>query len=214
MMFVMNSKVFQNHFLINEKDKDILKSQYVLISTRIRKTDEKFGNVITAQNFLFPTGDVMMKLTDEDVREAYFYQLEENKVFLATLVKGSIEKGFNIIFMCTKNEDKLHFLKYLSEYIFMEFGYPVYEYKSYVLGYSSERDYDKSKVIKKCNKILKVAKDQKYHENLKSDYGRAIIKNDFRQLTKKEMKKQLESRNLYTKGMTRKEMIEVFELFL
>lgn len=214
MMFWMTSKVFQDIFLVNETDKNILDAQYVLVSTRIRKGDYKFKNIISAANILFPDSQVLSRMTDEDVRSAYFDQLEENKVFLATLIKGAIEEKYNIIFMSTKNENKLHYLKYLSEYIFMEFDYPVYEYKSYSNGRSSLIKYNKDKIIKKCNKLIKSSKEIQYQKDIKTNKGRERIKNEFSQLSKKEMKKNLKERDLYTPGMSKKEMLEVFELFL
>jgi hypothetical protein len=213
-MFTMNSKVFQDDFLTNESDKNILKAQYVIVSSRIRKQDSSYNNIISAYNFLFPNGQVLGKLTDEDVREEYFNQLESVKPTLSTLILGSIDEKFNIIFICTKCEDKLHYLQYLSEYIYMEFGYPVYEYKSYASGRSALREYDIKKVKKKCNKILAKAKKRQYQKDLKTDAGRSRIKSEFKSRTKKEMQKELEARNLYIDGMSKKEMLEMFELFV
>ena len=127
MMFWMNSKTFQDDFLSNERDKDILNAQYVLVSTRIRKGDGKYKNIIAASTTLYPNNSALMKLTEDDIRTEYFEQLDENRGLLATLILGSIEKKYNIIFLCTKNESKLKYLKYLSEYVFMEFDYPIYD---------------------------------------------------------------------------------------
>lgn len=210
----MNSKVFQDYFLKNESYKTILNAQYVLISSRIRKSDTKYKNIISAYNYLYPSTSVIVKMTDEDFRAEYFNQLDSNKALLSTLILGSINEGFNIIFLCTKNEDKLHFLKYLSEYIYMEFDYPVYEYKSYSNGKMHLIDYNPKSIVKRCNKILKKAKKLQYEKNLTTELGRKQIKSEFSSLSKKDMKKELESRNLYTDGMSKKEMIEMFELFM
>ena len=114
MMFWMNSKVFQDVFLVNENDQDILNAQYVLVSTRIRKRESR-KNIISANAILFPDADVCCTLTDEDFRERYFNQCHKNKPFIATLIKGSIEENYNIIFMCTKKESKMKYLKYLHQ---------------------------------------------------------------------------------------------------
>ena len=45
MMFYTDSKTFQNEFLTSESDNDILKTQYVIISQRIRKHDGSFKNI-------------------------------------------------------------------------------------------------------------------------------------------------------------------------
>ena len=66
MMTWMTSKDFQNVFLENERDKDILKAQYVICSLRIRKREE-LENVISAQSALFPGPDVCSALTNKDM---------------------------------------------------------------------------------------------------------------------------------------------------
>ena len=112
MMFYMNSKTFQNYFLTNETDKNILKAQYVLVSTRIRKRNS-LDNIVNAY-VLFPDARVCSAVSNEELRERYFKQLDDNETLLASLVLGSIEEKYNIIFMCTKLEDKINFLKYLK----------------------------------------------------------------------------------------------------
>ena len=68
MMFWMNSKTFQDDFLSNERDKDILNAQYVLVSTRIRKGDGKYKNIIAASTTLYPNNSALMKLTEDDIQ--------------------------------------------------------------------------------------------------------------------------------------------------
>ena len=69
MIFWMNSKVFQNDFLTNEEDDDILKAQYVIASARIRiNRDEKVENIISAKAMLFPDAYVCSGVTDDDFR--------------------------------------------------------------------------------------------------------------------------------------------------
>lgn len=214
MMFVMNSKTFQNDFLTNEPDKDILKAQYVLVSTRIRKCDNDYDNIISARNYLYPDGDVMYRITDDDIRDAYFNQLDNNKPLLATLVLGCIDEGFNVIFMCSKSEDKLHYLRYLAQYIYYTFDYPVYEYGDYSHNRIKLLNYNEKKVKKKCKKILEKAKKREREKNMRTEKGRNQIKNEFKELSKKEMIKELDKRDLYIDGMSKSEMVEMYELFV
>lgn len=213
MMFWMDSKVFQNVFLVNERDQDILKAQYVLVSTRIRKRDHK-DNIISANSILFPNAHVCSALTDDDFHDRYMTQCNSSKPFIATLIKGSIEEGYNIIFLCTKKENKMKYLQYLSDFIFLEFGYPVYEYKLYSSGASQLRSYKKDKILKKCNKILKEAKDTNYQKEILTEDGRKRIIKDFKSMKKSELRKNLEKRNLYQEGMSKKDMIEMMETFM
>lgn len=216
MMFYMTSKTLQNTFLQNEDDKDILKAKYVLATTRIRKRNmKKWTNIISAKNVIFPDSEVCMALTDEDLRYRYFKQLERNEAFLATLIKGSIKDGYNIIFICTPNEAKsLKFLRYLSEYVYMEFGYPVYEYKDYASGAIALIKYNKEKVLKKCEALLDDAKRRDYLFKVNSPQGREMIIKDYKKMKKKELKKILKSKNLYQPGMDKEDMIDTLEAFL
>lgn len=213
MMFWMDSKVFQNVFLDNEKDQDILKAQYVLISTRIRKRESQ-ENIITANAILFPDPMVCTALTDVDFRDRYLTQCEKNKAFIATLIKGSIDEGYNIIFICTPKENKMKYLRYLSDYVYLEFGYPIYEYKLYSSGALPLRSYKKDKILKKCDKILNKAKSDNYQREILTEDGRKRIVKDFKTMKKSDLKKNLKKRNLYQDGMSKKDMIEMMEVFM
>ena len=131
----MDSKVFQNEFLTNERDDDILEAQYVIISTRIRKKNRKWENIINAQSMLYPDTFVYSSLDEETIMDRYYSQCGKAVAFLATLIKGSIEEGFNIIFISTKKELKVfNYLSLLSTFIWLEFKYPVYNYSTDING--------------------------------------------------------------------------------
>ena len=213
MMVWMTSKDLQNVFLKNERDKDILNAQYVICSLRIRKREEQ-DNIISAQSILFPAPDVCSALTEEDMRERYMNQLMPAKAFLATLIKGSIEEKYNIIFLCTKNEGKMKFLRYLSEFMYIEFGYPVYEYKKYANGSIALIKYNKKKVLKKCDKLLDDAKRKQYLIDRTTEAGRKRILKDYKKMKKSDLKKNLKKRNLYYKGMSKSEMIDMIDAFM
>lgn len=214
MMFIMDSKVFRNEFLTRERDKDILDTQYVIISTRIRKRDPKFMNICVYNSKLYPASSVLMCKTEEDMNDEYNEQLENELVVLATLVMGCIEEGYNIVFMCTEQESKLNYLRYLSEFIYSRLGYPVYDYSLFVNGHSRIMKWDEKSVKKKCEKIIKQAKSKRFEENLKTEKGRKQNVKSFSQLSKKEMKKHLKSRSLYYDGMSKAEMIDTFEVYM
>ena len=104
--------------------------------------------------------------------------------------------------------------KYLSEYIFMEFGYPVYEYKEYSSGKYELISYNKDKVLKKCNKALKEAKEKRKERLLESENGRKALAKDYKSMSKKKLKKILKDRNLYTENMSKSEMIDTLKIFM
>ena len=213
MMFYMSSKTLQNVFLVNEKDKDILKAQYVLVSTRVRKRGE-YENIVSATNILFPSSSVCSAITLDDLRDRYFKQLDESTAFIAALIKGSIEENYNIIFLCSKREMKLKYLQFLSEYIYIKFGYPVYDYNNYALGISKILKYNKKEVMHLCNGILNDAKNKQMMKDLNSERGRQKILKDYKKKDKSELKKILKNHGLYSKGMSKSEMIDTIEVFM
>lgn len=213
MMFYMNSKEFQDIFLVHEDDQDILDAQYILASIRIRRrADGKFDNIISGQSTIYPDISVLSNIVSEDIREDYFRQLDSNKPFLATLIKGSIDKKYNIIFMCSYQERKLKHLKYLSEYIWMEFEYPVYDYKVYQSGMYELIKYDKEKVLKTCSKILKKTKNiginRILDKTINSEFDEKKIKMSLKQYKKEDLIKIAKKGGYYYDGMTKKEIIE------
>ena len=214
MMYWMDSKVFQNEFLTNERDDDILEAQYVIISTRIRKKNRKWENIINAQSMLYPDTFVYSSLDEETIMDRYYSQCGKAVAFLATLIKGSIEEGFNIIFISTKKELKVfNYLSLLSTFIWLEFKYPVYNYSTYING-EELKDWDPQAVLKKCNKVLKKAKNKRYQDNLQSDQGKKEIMKEMKELKKKELKKILEKKGLYKEGMDKEDMLDLIEVFL
>lgn len=212
MFYHLNSKVFFDEFLVHESDNDILKAQYVIVSHRIRLRDRN-DNMISGTNLLFPNPNVLSVLTDEELEEKYYNQLMGCKPFIATLIKGSIEKKYNIIFLCSKKEDRIGYLEMFSNFVYMEFGYPCYEYSKYRSGASYLLKYNKDKILKKCNKILQ--ETRKNYENKEIANGQiGNIMKEYKDMSKKELKKNLVKRGLYTDGMSKKEMLDTIELFI
>ena len=213
MIFIMHSKTFQNEFLVNESDDAILDTNYIIVSSKIRKrTDRK--NIISAYGLLFPENSVMMEMEEESMEEAYFDQLDKNgKGFLASIILGAIEKNFNIVFLCTKTEYTIPYLKWIQDYVLLEFHYPIYEYKSYTNG-CDLLAYDREKVVKKCKKTLKKISKKQFEEDKKTVGGREKIHQQFKKMSKKELKKELKKQNLYSKEMSKEEMVEMLELFM
>lgn len=213
MLYWMNSKTFKDEFLQLESYKDILNSQYVLVSTRIR-SGGKYQNVISANNIIYPNPSVFIAMDDDIFRERYLEQLESCKPFLATLIKGSIEEDFNIIFMCSKKENKINYLQILADFVFLEFGYPMYEYRLYCIGACKLYKYDKYKILKKCNKILDKAKIHEIEKASRKASHIEEIEKRLKELSKDELKKELKSRSLYKKGMSKSDMIEMLSAFI
>ena len=204
----MTSDVFFRRFLINERDQDILKSQYVLVSTRIR-TSGNMKNVISGSGSLFPNSTALMyNIESDDFLEEYYNQLNENIILLATIVQGAIKENFNVIFICSKKEGKLKFLDILSDFIYRKFKYPMYDYEIYADGKYELLKYDREKVLSKCKKYLSKAKRNNIEKTIKND---DIDEKDLKK-NPKILKKILKAHGYYWKGMSKDDMFEMLEL--
>ena len=122
------------------------------------------------------------------------------------------------MFICTKKESKLKYLKWLSQYIFREFGYVVYKYQANVYKVIDEmvdeyKDEDK-KVAKRCRKILKEKEKEEYNRNLMSDQGRERIMNEYKKKKKKELIKIAKKKGFYSKGMDKDDILSFLRLCL
>lgn len=214
MIYYMHSETFFDEFLNNESDRDIIKAQYVCVSTHIRRRDTNMENIICLNKVLYPGSSVLDKGTSEDMREAYHEQLSEEAMpLLAELIRGSIEENLNIIFLCTKKEWKLKYLKWLVEFIIIEFDYPVYNYHKYING-CPLIEYNKEKVLKTVLSITENAKKKLFDTQRKSKQGRRQILHDYKSMSKKELKKICIKEELYYEGMSKQEMLDMLEAFL
>ena len=204
MLWVMNSKDMDT-FLNNESDDDILEAQYVIVSNRIRRVGTAHANIIQA-SVLFPNSMVACQIGTDEFRPLYFQQLDDNKTLLALLIRSVIIDKFNIIFLCTKKEEKLgKYLDLLAQYIYNEFDCPVYRYMDVAKGRVDIIDYDESKVYARCMKIIDQAKQKQLMSKITTD-KKLSNKN------KKVMKKLLKEEGLYSKGMSTQEMRNMIEV--
>lgn len=214
MIYYMHSETFFEEFLNNESDRDILKAQYICVSTHIRRRDVNIDNIVCLNNVLYPGARVLDKGGFEEMRDMYHEQLNEEALSLiAELIRGSIEDNLNIIFLCTKKEWKLKYLKWLAEFIIMEFEYPVYNYRKYIQGCPLFK-YDKDKVLKKAKSISEEAKEKLFNKQRKNKKGRKMILQEYKSMSKKELKKICIKEELYYDGMSKQEMFDILEAFL
>ena len=209
----MNSKQFLEHFVPKNKSKIVLGTQYVIISRRIKSMKNR-KSVVTA-NFLYPNNSILSEYTvdsDSDAFfDAYIDQLSDNIPFLATLIKGVIKDKYNIVFMCTKAEEKLGYFDALRYFIESTFKFPIYTYKKDKIEKSKYDKYDKKKILKKCNKILKNAQKSQLDRMESCIEGRRKLAS---KMSKKEMIKKLKEIGVVGIGsMSKEEMKEYLEEF-
>lgn len=210
MIYMMNTKSFIKIFS-HEDPKHIEKTQFVVVSKRIRKTVED-DNVIFCSK-LFPS-DMLLADYRTEFEEGYFEKeyrkyLDKNKLTLAIILKGVIEEKYTVVFLSTLKEWKVGFMKILSKYIFDEFGYPVIDYKKYKVGNklpASVKNFDDRSVLDRCNEVIKEEELSRKKRLMKTKEGRYELVTS---MSKDEMKEQLKKMNLYSAGLDKHTMKEL-----
>lgn len=212
MILYMKSSTFIDDFIENEDDVDILTATYVCVSTNIRRREESADLdiiIATRTDLLYPSNQVYISDTLESTKDAYFEQLRTNCLpCLAAMIKKSIKKGKNIILICSDSEWKIPYLKWVSEFVYDYFDYPIYSYKDFV-SIEKLKEVDEKKVLKKVITILDLAKKHNLSK-LNDKQKERVCKN----MKKHELKELLKDKGLYRKNMSRSEMIDMLEAFL
>lgn len=210
-IYYMNGKTFQTTFL-NENPSAILKTQFILVSSRIRKNG-KHQNVIGGAMFI-PSGRILADYRNEldpnFFEQNYRDQLESQRLALAVIIKGVVEENYTVVFLCSYKEWRMKYLKILAKYINDTFHYPVYDYKKYKEGKITTVNYDRDDVISLCNHIIEEERREQRKRDMKTKSGRQNIVDN---MSKDEMIDELKSMSLYAKGMSKREMREMLELF-
>ena len=211
MIIYMKSSTFIDGFIQNEDDIDILTASYVCVSMSIRrKSENDLFDIIIANktSFLYPSNIVFSAETIDDMRELYIEDLEEDCLpFLSVMIKKSIKKGQNFILICSDKEWKLQYLKWMAEFVYDYFGYPVYSYKDFV-SIETLADFDEKAVLNKVNKILKHAKRRNLDNMSSKEKNRA-----YKTMKTSELKKILKDKDLYNKNMSRSDMLDMLDAF-
>ena len=211
-IYFMDGNTFITEY-INEDPRKVLRTQFVIVSSTIRKTGKYEKQVINANSSLYPPPELIIDYNNykrnEDYKMAYREFIQESDPLLATLVKYSIEDDATIVLLCSKKEKKYQYLKLISAYVMENFGYPIYDYRKMKKGKAKKQKYDEAYVLSRCDKILKKAKKHKKERMLSTESGR---KEYFGKMSKKEMKKKLQKLGLYDKKLTSSEMRELLDL--
>lgn len=212
-IWYMNGNTFQKMMIPNEKPESVLNAKYVMVSSRIRtsKTKEFRKQIINANMSLFPEHQILADLGALDgewFENEYRKQLRAHRGFLANLVNNAVKNNVTFIFICSKSEWKVgsgrnNYMQIIADYVYEEFGYPMWDYKKYKLGKEKPVSYNKDEVIHRCKKIIKDDRINYLNKKMKTRKGRQEL---LKELSDKEMKQLLKSVDLYTKGMGRKEM--------
>ena len=123
------------------------------------------------------------------------------------MIKKSIKKGKNFILICSDKEWKIPYLKWVSEFVYDYFEYPIYSYKNFV---SIEKlpDIDDDSILKRINKILEKTKRQNLDKMPSREKTRL-----YKEMKTSSLKKILKEKGLYNKNMSRSEMLDMLDAF-
>ena len=206
-LYIMDGKTFQKVFAKKEDPDKILKSKFLIVSSRIRNLDKFRKNVIKANHILLPDNRLQADLGIYDnsfFEREYRKTLRSAKGFLSSLVYNSLIKNKTIILLCSENEwTGLGHLQLIAQYIEDEFHYPVYNYRKYKKGKEKIRSFDRDEVIQLCLKQQKEDRITYVDKKMRTDSGKKEL---LKELSTKEMKRMLINSDLYVKGMGKKQM--------
>ena len=207
MLFYMNGKTFLQTYLDREEDWRILDAFYVIMSDSIRVSDKtKYNTIMYAPKYFYPMSEVLFASEWEEYKTAYKYQLKDAKSFLATLIHGSLTKGYNIIFLYSEKERKEKYPKVLAQYIMEEFKYPVYDYLKYIKGKCKICEYDPDEVFH----IVKPIVDELEKMERESPDYKIAVREKIKKWPKKKLKKKLEEFVYYVEKESKQEMLALY----
>lgn len=215
-IFIMNGKTFLTTY-IKEDPKKVLKTQFVIVSSTIRKLGKKCWDrqIINANANLYPSQSLIMEYDDykhdKNYEAEYYNQLDNSRALLATLIKYVVDENYTVVILCGKKESKYNYLNLIKKYVLDEFGFPIYDYKKFKEGKERIVQVDNYEITHRCNKVLKKAAKRKKEKMLSTEKGR---KQYFSSMSKSELKKELKKRDLYYPDMSKSEMIDMLETFV
>lgn len=183
----MDGKTFIKEFI---EEQDVSQFQYVVISTDIT-TSKELKNVYHT-NCAIPTSATMQYHFDDDKKSfkiAYMNELCEpyNKTLISTIVYMAVERGLNIVLICSEEENEYKYLKAIRKFIEKIYSYPTFKYSKY-RDYVKEHDKLNVEDIEKTKRI--VLKEMNELEKQKQPIQERIeqLKKSVKDMGKKDLK--------------------------
>lgn len=202
MIYFMDTETLTESFTKDHDWNEILETNFVLVSNRIqyRKTDHIMYSSLYDEKIIFA-----MYGSKEDyniIRNSI--EKSDKKVFeLIEIISKSMIFNERFILLTTKSEMKTGYLKALSEIIEDMFEYPIIDYKK---DRCKSFTYHPARV----GKNIKYYEDNVLKEFLSTSIGREKA---LEYMTKKEMKKILKKKGLYSKVMSKSDMKDMLKVF-
>ena len=211
----MTLKEFLKHFIKLVNNEDVLTYQYVLISNTL-KSDGSRENVFK-MNPLYPSARTisqwLAERDEEEFVERYYNELNENRPAIVALLDCVLSQNIDTVFITGVEESqKIPYMDVIANYIYTEFGVPVYSFKELRKHKDSFMKWDQDKARKRVRKICKRYKEELDLELLSNHERNAHLKT----LSKKELRKAVLEIGMSKKTvneMSRKELIDVLNDF-
>ncbi len=209
-MYFMTLKEFLKHFIKLVNNKDVLTYQYVLISNTL-KSDNSMENVSKISS-LYPSSriisDYLCEHDEESFVERYYEELHGNRPAIVALLDCIMSQDIDTVIINGVDEDKrIPYMDVIANYIYTEFGVPVYNFKSIRKGKEDFQKWSQEKAFKTVHEEFK-----SYTKNIDLD---RLTNHERNQLLKTMSTKKLRKEVLAlgmskqtTKEMSRKDLIE------
>lgn len=202
MIYFMDTETLTESFTKDHDWNEILETNFVLVSNRIhyQKTDNIIHSSLYDEKIIFA-----MYGSKEDyniIRNSI--EKSDKKIFeLIGIISKSMILNERFILLTTKSEMNTGYLKTLSEIIEDMFEYPIIDY---------EKDRYKSFTYhpSRVGKNIKYYEDNVLKKILTTPIGREKA---VEYMTKKEMKKILKKKGLYSKVMSKSDMKDMLKVF-
>lgn len=216
MIVCMDSKMFLEHFVLEQSPKTILDATYIVASNKIRY-GKKYSDQI--ETLFLPNERTIMAMNDEDSIKAssnseyvkrYYKELEDDIRDIALIIKISLMTNSLAIILTTSREAKAYgHIELFRKFVKDRFNYDIPMYKP---GMNlSVRYPGKFDMIDKCEAIIRKDKKKEKKLLMKSEKGQREY---YSRMGKSELKKLLKKEGLYRSGMDEKEMIDIILTYL
>ena len=195
MIYHMSTKTFINDFITMVDTEDVLRYQYVVISSGV-KADKSLENVMK-MSMLMPPDRVCSDYMNSQNEEAFFtdyyeYLLSDKtySVMCALMITESVETG-DVIIMYGPNENKqIPYMNVIEDFFMNEFGYPLCDFAKLLHGKIEEPKFDEKKCLKRAKKVIEQSKEAALESGCSTptqrwEYISGLGKKELRKLVKK-----------------------------
>lgn len=184
----LNGKKFIKDFI---QEQDVSKFQYLVLSTDIEVSETNDLKNIFHNSSIIPKSATLQYALDDDQKSfkmAYLNELCEpyNRVFITTIMYSAVEKGLDMILICSEEEDEYGYLKQIRKFIEDVYDYPTFKYskyKEYIKSHDAPEVNDIEKIKRQLlEEIEAIQKDKRPIEKKIEGAKKAVRKMDKKQL--------------------------------